>query len=50
VEAGRALELDSIVGAVHELGQRVGVPVPSIAALLGLARLFGQVRGLYPTP
>ncbi len=48
VEAGRALELDSIVGAVHELGQRVGVPSPSIAALLGLARLFGRVRGLYP--
>jgi 2-dehydropantoate 2-reductase len=50
VEAGRALELDSIVGAVHELGQRVGVPTPAIGALLGLARLFGQVRGLYPTP
>lgn len=49
VEAGRALELDSIVTAVHELGQRVGVPTPSIAALLGLARLFGRVRGLYPS-
>jgi 2-dehydropantoate 2-reductase len=48
VEAGRALELDSIVGAVHELGQRVGVPAPNVAALLGLARLFGRVRGLYP--
>lgn len=49
VEAGRALELDSIVTAVQELGQRVGVPTPSIAALLGLARLFGRVRGLYPS-
>ena len=49
VEAGRALELDSIVMAVHELGQRVSVPAPSIAALLGLARLFGRVRGLYPS-
>ncbi|HET7865406.1 MAG TPA: 2-dehydropantoate 2-reductase [Burkholderiaceae bacterium] len=49
VEAGRALELDSIVAAVHELGQRVRVPTPSIAALLGLTRLFGRVRGLYPS-
>jgi 2-dehydropantoate 2-reductase len=48
VEAGRAIELDSIVGAVHELGQRVGVPAPNVAALLGLARVFGRVRGLYP--
>ncbi len=48
VEAGRALELDSIVGAVHELGERVGVPAPNVAALFGLARLFGRVRGLYP--
>jgi 2-dehydropantoate 2-reductase len=48
VEAGRALELDAIVGAVHEIGQRVGVATPSIDALLGLARLFGTVRGLYP--
>jgi len=48
VLAGRALELDSIVGAVHELGERVGVAAPNVAALLGLARLFGRVRGLYP--
>jgi len=48
VEAGRAIELDSIVGAVHELGQRVGVPAPNVAALLGLARVFGRMRGLYP--
>ncbi len=48
VEAGRTIELDAIVGAVHELGQRVGVPTPSIAALLGLTRLFARARGLYP--
>jgi len=47
VEAGRAIELDAIIGVVHELGQRLGVPTPSIDALFGLARLFGQVRGLY---
>ena len=48
VEAGRAIELDSIVGAVHELGQRVGVPAPNVALLLGLTRLFGRTHGLYP--
>ena len=49
VEAGRTLELDALVGAVREIGQRVGVPTPGIDALLGLTRLFGRVRGLYPS-
>jgi 2-dehydropantoate 2-reductase len=48
VEAGRPIELDGIVTAVHELGHRVGVPTPNIDTLLGLTRLFGRVRGLYP--
>lgn len=48
VEAGRPIELDSIVAAVQEMGQRVGVPTPNIDALLGLARLFGRAHGLYP--
>ncbi|MBI2771980.1 MAG: 2-dehydropantoate 2-reductase [Burkholderiales bacterium] len=47
-QAGRPLELDSIVGAVHELGGRAGVATPNIAAVLGLARLFASVHGLYP--
>ncbi|PHV05900.1 2-dehydropantoate 2-reductase [Janthinobacterium sp. BJB412] len=48
VEAGRAIELDSIVGAVREIGQRVGVATPNIDALFGLTRLFARGRGLYP--
>ena len=48
VEAGRAIELDAIVGAVQEIGQRLGLATPNIGALLGLIRLFGRVRGLYP--
>jgi len=48
VEAGRAIELDSLVGAVRELGAHVGVETPLIDAIFGLARLFGRVRGLYP--
>ena len=50
VDAGRPLELDSIVGAVHELGLRAGVPTPTVSALLGLTRVFARVRGLYPDP
>ena len=48
VEAGRPIELEAIVGAVRELGQRLGVATPSIDTLYGLTRLFGQVRGLLP--
>ncbi len=47
-EAGRELELDAIVTAVHEIGRRLGVETPMIDAILGLARLFGRVRGIYP--
>jgi len=48
VEAGRAVELDALVGAVREIGQLTGEPTPNIDALLGLARLQARVRGLYP--
>ena len=47
VEAGKALELDTLVAAVRELGQLTGVPTPFTDALLGLARLQARVRGLY---
>jgi 2-dehydropantoate 2-reductase len=49
VEAGRALELDALVGAVREIGARVAVATPAIDALFGLTRLFGRVHGLYPS-
>ncbi|MDM0077667.1 2-dehydropantoate 2-reductase [Variovorax sp. J2P1-59] len=47
VEAGRAVELDALVSAVRELGQRAGVPTPFTDALLGLARLRARQSGLY---
>jgi 2-dehydropantoate 2-reductase len=47
VEAGKAVELDALVGAVKELGQLTQVATPCIDALFGLARLHAQVRGLY---
>jgi 2-dehydropantoate 2-reductase len=46
-EAGRPLELDSIVGAVRAIGQHVGLATPNIDALLGLTRLFSRVHGLH---
>jgi len=48
VQAGRAIELDAIVGVVREIALRLGVATPNIDALLGLTRLFGRVHGLYP--
>ena len=47
--AGRALELDALVGAVHEIGARLAIDTPNIGALLGLTRLMARERGLYPT-
>jgi 2-dehydropantoate 2-reductase len=47
-EAGRPLELDSIVSVVREIGQRLGLATPNIDALLGLSRLFARTHGLYP--
>lgn len=47
-EAGRPLELDALVGAVVEIGHKVGVATPNIEALLGLTRLMAATRGLLP--
>ncbi|MDP9046437.1 MAG: 2-dehydropantoate 2-reductase [Pseudomonadota bacterium] len=46
--AGRPLEIDALVGAVHDIGSRLGVPMPHTGALLGLTRLMARERGLYP--
>jgi 2-dehydropantoate 2-reductase len=48
VESSRSIELDALVGAVREIGARVGVATPMTDALFGLTRLFGRVRRLYP--
>lgn len=39
VEAGRSLELDALVASVTEIGTLVGVPTPTIDAILALVRL-----------
>lgn len=46
--AGRPLEIDALVGSVHELARRLGEPTPQLDALLGLVRLMARGRGLYP--
>jgi 2-dehydropantoate 2-reductase len=47
VESGKAIELDALIGAVREIGQRVNVATPNIDALLGLTRLMGRQKGLH---
>ncbi|HYD96750.1 MAG TPA: 2-dehydropantoate 2-reductase [Noviherbaspirillum sp.] len=46
-EAGKPLEIDALVTAVHEIGRLVEIPTPHVDALLGLVRLYGRTRGLY---
>jgi 2-dehydropantoate 2-reductase len=47
VEAGKPIELDSLVSVVREIGQMVKVPTPFTDSLLGLARLQARVLGIY---
>jgi 2-dehydropantoate 2-reductase len=48
VEAGRPVEIDVLLSAPREIGAALGEPTPYMDALLGLARLQAQTRGLYP--
>lgn len=41
VEAGRALELEALVGSVVELGRITGTPAPAIGAIYAATRLLG---------
>ena len=42
IEAGRDPEIDALVGAVIELAETVGVPVPHIGAVYALVKLLGR--------
>lgn len=48
LEAGRPLELASVLEAAVEIAGRAGVPVPHTKAFLGLTRLRGRIAGLLP--
>lgn len=47
-EAGRPLEIDQLLSAPIEIGTALGLKVENLQTLLGLSRLFGRERGLYP--
>jgi len=47
VEAGKPVEIDVLLSAAREIGERVGEPTPQLDALLGLARLHARTHGLY---
>ena len=47
VEANKGVELDALVAAVREIGQKVSIATPYTDALLGLTRLMARQRGLY---
>ena len=42
IEAGRAIEIDALVGSVVELGQLVGVPTPTITAIYQASKLLAH--------
>jgi 2-dehydropantoate 2-reductase len=42
VEAGRAIEIDALVGAVIELGELTGVPTPAIRAIYQASKLLAH--------
>ena len=44
LEAGRPMELESVVGAVIELGEKLGLPMPLTRTLYSCAKLLEQVR------
>lgn len=46
VEAGRAIEVEALLGAPRAIGERAGIRTPYMDALLGMTRLFDAGRGL----
>ncbi len=48
LELGRPLELEAIVGAVVELGERVGVPMPCTRAVYACTKLLDQLKRALP--
>ena len=44
LESGRPMELESVVGVVIEMGEKLGLPMPYTRTLYSCAKLLGQVR------
>jgi 2-dehydropantoate 2-reductase len=43
LEAGRPLELEPVVGAVVELGEKLGIPMPHTRTVYACTKLLGAV-------
>ena len=43
-EAGRPMELEPVVGAVLELGERLAVPMPATRSVYACARMLDEHR------
>ena len=44
LEAGRPMEIEAVVGAVVELGERLGVPMPATRAVYACAKMLDEKR------
>jgi 2-dehydropantoate 2-reductase len=44
LEAGRPIELEAIVGAVVELGERLNIPMPHTRSVYACTKLLAQIR------
>ena len=49
-DRGKPIEIDSIVGAISEIGRMVDVPTPQIDCVYALTRLRADVAGCYLAP
>jgi 2-dehydropantoate 2-reductase len=50
LEAGRPLELEAVVGAVVELGERLGLPMTQTRAVYACAKLLAECQASTRTP
>ncbi len=49
-EAGRPMEIEAVVGAVVELGEKVGVPTPATRAVYACAKFLDEHRATRQAP
>ncbi|ABG31792.1 2-dehydropantoate 2-reductase [Roseobacter denitrificans] len=47
LDAGRPMEIDALLGSVHELGKVTQTPTPTIDTVLALTKLRAKTAGLY---
>ncbi len=47
LEAGRPMEIEAVMGAVLEIGERLGVPMPATQAVYACTTLLNERRTRY---